>query len=373
MSFTGARKIPTFETKYQGARILDYHNHHRDMPRDGVIASIMPQEVCSCSLARRGQPTCVREKTIERIADRLNIPRDVHVLEVMRMLMSQTKCTSEKCVIETAKKMHILSAAEAGIEEQIAFKQTGPTDISLFSDGVIHALIYAWMYQFHDFWAYNFNMLDYAQKSLRDGRVLRTPDTLASVSWADLYHGVIPTPVGMHDTPASRAMLKVKRQGIRCSTCIINSDVYDGKGKHWMALFVDARDQSAEPHWTIEFFNSAAIRPESEWLEWMVKTKLELEHINPRAHVELLFVCCVWHQHSRTECGPYSTFYTWARLNGVPAQYFIKNAVPDQYVMEFRQHVFENSIAKPGEKFAFEDFAKKVRVKWDSEEPGSNR
>ena len=60
-------------------------------------------------------------------------------------------------------------------------------------------------------------------------------------------------------------------------------------------------------------------------------------------------------------------FYTWARLNGIPANYFLENVVPDQMMFEFRHHLFNNDSVTPGEKFDFAQFAKKVRVKWDSE------
>ncbi|MCK9603315.1 MAG: Ulp1 family isopeptidase [Candidatus Omnitrophica bacterium] len=347
------------------------------MPRDDTIDALLPAAGCACSIARRGRSTCLREETVAMIAARLGIRAepDDHsrardgAEKLMRALMRETRCDDEKCVLRVAREMQIIDAVAAGIEEHIAFKSgNGPTDAALFNDSVIHAQLYAWMFQFREFWAYNFNMINYADASLRGGRVMRSPDTLATVNWGDLYAGRVPNPIGMRGTEAREAMLADKRaRGVRCSSCVINSDTYDGNGKHWMALFVDARDDSAAPVWSVEFFNSAAIRPESEWLAWMVKTKAELTRVNPRARVEMVCVCKVWHQHSRSECGPYSLFYTWARLNGVPAQYFLENVVPDQIMFEFRQHLFDNSALGVGERFDFERYAKKVRVKWDTE------
>ena len=370
MEYTGAGIITTFKIKYDGAEIYDYHNKHTNVARDNVIGSLMPESMCACALSRRGKKTCLRENTMMLIAKHLDVASasGASSEDVMRELMRKTHCTDEKCVLAAARNMHILSAAEAGIEEQIVFKRDGPIDTSLFNDSVIQSQLYSWMYQFRDFWAYNFNMLDYAEMSMRHGHVAKTPDTLATINWEDMFAGRISDPVGMQITPAARAMLDYKKKnGIRCSSCIINSDIYNGPGKHWMALFVDARDNSATPHWTIEFFNSAAVRPESEWLEWMVKTKSELHHVNPSANIEIVCVCKIWHQHSRSECGPYSMFYTWARLNGIPANYFLENVVPDQMMFEFRHHLFNNDSVTPGEKFDFAQFAKKVRVKWDSE------
>jgi hypothetical protein len=309
----------------------------------------------------------MRDATVARIARGYGVCAPTPIA-TMRALMSETGCTDEKCVLAAAQRAHIISVEDAGIEEQIAFKREGPIDASLLNDGVIQAQLFAWMYQFAPFWAYNFNMLDYATSSMRNGRVAHQPDTLATVSWRDLYEGRAPLPVGMRESaPAARKMIASKRaRGVRCTGCVINSDVYDGSGKHWMALFADARDSSDPPRWTIEFFNSAAVRPESEWLEWMAKTKREMLAINPRARIELINVCKVWHQHSTSECGPYSLFYIWARLNGVAPEYFLEHAVPDQVMFEFRQHLFASG--EDGRPFDFQAYKKMARVRWDTED-----
>jgi hypothetical protein len=378
MEYTGAGIIATFKIKYEGADVEDYHNDHTAVKKDRVLGALVPDEICPCALASPsaransgGAQICIRDATIKRIASRMGIAASARSHDIIREIMQKTRCKDEKCVLAVAREMQLLTPAEAGIEEQISLKRAGPTDATLFNDSVIQAQVYAWMYQFHDFWAYNFNMVNYAEASLRRGREVRKPDTLATISWADLYAGRVPDPTDMQTTPASQAMMAVKRKGVRCSTCIINSDTYDGTGKHWMTLFVDARDASATPHWTVEFFNSAAVRPEAEWLEWMVKTKGELLKVNPRANVEMVCICKVWHQHSKSECGPYSIFYTWARLNGVPPKYFMENVVPDQIMFEFRQHLF-GKVAQ-GQSFNFDEFAKVARIKWDTEDIGNSK
>jgi hypothetical protein len=372
MDYTGAGIITTFKIKYQGETIEDYSNKHGNVEHDDVMATLLPQEVCACALGsgrdakgRGSDGHCMRKGTVMRIARHLGVTGSESG-EVMREIMRKTHCTDEKCVLAAAQKMRALSAAEAGIEEQIAFKRSGPTDSSLFSDSVIQAQLYAWMYQFPSFWAYNFNMINWNEASLRDGRVRASPDTLATVRWSDLWAGKIPMPIGLAPTPASNEMLAAKRAaGIRCSACVVNSDTYDGNGKHWMALFVDTRDKD---RWTIEFFNSAAVRPESSWLEWMARTRLELQKCSATTRIDSICVCKIWHQHSKSECGPYSLFYVWARLNGVPAQYFLENVVPDQIMFEFRQHLFSQEAGAGTGAFDFAQYAKKVRVKWDTED-----
>ena len=398
MSISGAGVLPTFRVKYEGADIIDYRNPHTSVSRDKVVDSLLPREVCACAIgraidARDGTVMrhCMRPETIAKIAQGYGHGHDHDhdhshdhshdhdhghddSFETLRTLMARTHCTDEKCVLDTAAREHAISLEDAGIEEQIAFKRAGPTDTSLFNDSVIHAQMFAWMYQFAPFWAYNFNMLDYATSSMRNGRVVRKPDTLATVNWRDLYEGRAQLPPGISDDAAqsaASAMIKSKRaNGVRCTGCIINGDVYDGNGKHWMALFADARDEGTRdraPSWTIEFFNSAAVRPESEWLVWMAKTKREMLEINPRAQVSYVYVCKLWHQHSTSECGPYSLFYVWARLNGVSPQYFLENPVPDQIMFEFRQHLFARDDTGGARAFNFQEYKSRVRIKWDAE------
>jgi hypothetical protein len=368
--YVGGSVVAAFNIKYEGVDILDYHNTHHTIPRDHVIGKLLPKKVCSCSLGRAANgTTCLRANITQDLAEQMGMPRDAPV----EKLLEQTGCTGDKCLLKAAQSKGVISDVDADIEAEIAFKKTGPVDITLFNDIIIDQQLFAWMYQFEDFYAYNFNMLDWRKHSMRNGRVRNSPDTLATISWADLYHGKITQPIGMANNPASNKILTIKAShGIRRGGCIINSDVYAGSGKHWMALFVDASDISETPTWTIEFFNSAAIKPESEWLDWMIKTKNELLQCNPRAIIKHVYVCKIWHQHSRTECGPYSMFYIWARLNHTPADYFIHNVVPDQFMFEFRQHLF----AKPDDDvkpFDFEKFSRDVKIKWDTEQIGAEK
>lgn len=370
MAYTGRGIVATFKVKYDGQDVIDYRNKHGSVARDDVLAQLLPKTVCPCSIARAvdaaGSDTCLREDIVAGLAKSEKI--DAGGPGVVAKLRQKTGCDGDACLLKRATAARVITEAEAGIEAQLALKQSGPTDASLFNDTVIQSQLYAWMYQFPEFYAYNFNMLNWRAKSLREGRVVARPDTLATISWVRLLGGSeIPRPVGMSDTPASRAMMAARR--VRCGACIINSDEYDGNGKHWMALFVDARDTSDAPRWTVEFFNSAALRPESEWLDWMVKTKRELQSVNPRAQIEQVCVCRIWHQHSKSECGPYSVFYVWARLKGIPARYFMENVVPDQIMFEFRQHLFADTT---GAQFDFDEFARKVRVKWDTEDIGAS-
>lgn len=367
MSFTGGRIIAAYESSYRGRRILDYHNDHRAIARDEVVDQLIPSKINQCALGRKGA-ICMRPETVLKVASGMRISaKDANIEELMAKLTKVTGCDGEKCVLEHARKQKVLSESEATVERKIAFKQSGPTDVSLLNDGVICDQLYAWMYAFSNFWAYNFNMIDFATSSFRRGVVKREPDTLATVDWCEILAGKVPYPADCSPEEPMSTLIAAKSGKVRCGACIINSDVYDGPGKHWMALFVDARDESEHPHWTVEFFNSAAIPPEPEWVEWQVKTRDELLRYNRQAHVDVVNVCKVWHQHTKTECGVYSLFYIWARLNNTPARYFMENVLPDQIIFEFRQHLFNTRDV--GQTFDYGKYVAQVNPKWESEGP----
>jgi len=366
---SGARII-TFKSGRGNTKFNDYHNDHTPVARDSVVSTLMPACLTECSITRSGEKVCMRPDIFKRIAVGSGISPNVNIENTLRELMKVTGCDGERCILKHARDHHIITSDEAGIEEMVSFKHRGPTDGTLLSDMVIDAQLYAWMFQFPQFWAYNFNMRNWREKSIRNSRVIKEPDTFATINWADLYRGGdgIPDPVGMHMTETAQKMMKVKHErGIRYSACIINTDEYDGPGKHWMATFVDARDESETPHWSIEIFNSAAVRPSAEWIDWMSKTREELISINPRAVIDYAYVCTIWHQHSKTECGPYSLFYIWSRINRVPYSYFMTTPVPDQLVFEFRQHLFNDTENDRGKPFDFAAYARRVRIIWDKE------
>jgi len=80
--------------------------------------------------------------------------------------------------------------------------------------------------------------------------------------------------------------------------------------------------------------------------------------------IEIIRTTKVKHQKSKSECGVYSLFYVWARLNGVPPEKFTANIVPDELMFEFRQHIFAGSSMQGG-KFDWDEYQKKVNIKWE--------
>jgi hypothetical protein len=299
-----------------------------DLYKDSITQKLIPKEVSECSLIRvtSGGPqgTCLSGDAIKFLSAKAGIDASVH--DVISAIRSRYGAKSDKQLLnelpDTLKE-----------ENSIFFKVEGPTGTTLLSNDNIDEIMQQWSKHFRDFFPYSFNMLNYTEYSFRRGRVVHERDTLASIDPRELF------------------------KKYKCCGCVINSDLYQGQGKHWMALFADNRDPSNA---TVEFFNSSGRGPAPEWLQWMNRVTRALNDINGRE--AKIVTNHIIHQKSKTECGVFSLFYIWSRLNGIKAEYFDESKVPDAAMFEMRSHLFDG--AKSGT-WLFDEFNKNNRVQWE--------
>lgn len=320
----------------------------RALPKDGVVEKLMPARISECALYLGRDPgaPCMDDKSTKHVVEALGVSPSPSktAAELIDEAKSKTGCTTEKCVVDRAAPTIGEQAKDIAT---IYFKVKGPTDAALLSNVHIDKVMKQWSLAWPEFFPYNFNMRNYADYSYHNGYIKNQPDTLATIQFTDLLSGAY------------------NNKRYKCAGCIINSDVYQGSGKHWMALFADARDDRG---WTVEFFNSSGNNPAPEWVNWMEKTRIAMESVYKGAKKpEIVKVCSVRHQESKSECGLYSLFYIWARLNNVPYSYFNVSHVPDQFMFEFRQHIFDNPAAAVGDKFDWKDYARRVNIKWEKD------
>lgn len=311
------------------------------------IDKLVPQTVTECSLSKGPDcKVCSSDATVNVISKVVDA-QQAKPEEVIEKAKFKTNCTSEKCVV---KKLHgeIAKVNPAVTQELVTnFKVDGPRDAALLSNIDIDKVLKQWMVLYPQFFAYNFNMRDFESNSMgKPGR----PDTLATITFDKLYES-----------------------GFRCAACVINSDIYSGPGKHWMALFIDAR---SDQKWTVEFFNSSGNAPAAEWIRWMNKTAdiltIMSASLGKKIEIEKIVASKVRHQRSKSECGVYSLFYIWARLNGVPANVIGSTAIADEHMFRMRQHLFNDSKIILSGKFDFNKYQKVVTIRWhkgDENEP----
>ncbi len=287
----------------------------------------VPETISECSIVAGDGPTCMDADASAKITTALGVT-------TIDEAKTAVGCDSERCLVERAAQQIGHKNARAIIGRY--FKIDGPTDASLLSNVNIDTTLEQWAEKFRDFYPYNFNMKNYTKYHYENGRVEDGPDTLATVNVGELY-----------------------RKGVRTAACVINTDVYQGNGEHWMCLFVDMREPGKA---TVEFFNSAGGCPQVAWQNWLVKTKEELEAAGI-ADVQICGCSKIIHQSSMSECGVYSLYYIWSRLNGVTWRELSSVKIPDKLMFEFRQHLFTNPIIDGG-KFDWDKYQKRVRIKW---------
>lgn len=301
--------------------------------------------ISQCSIMVEGN-ICMPEETLEELKQILPVAEDKQK-SILELAAEETGCETEECILNHYR--NDISNPDYILQKY--YKIVGPTDKSLLNNINIDETLKQWGLWFPDFYPYNFNMRNFTHYSWRDGYVINRPDTLATVSPVDLYN-----------------------KGYRTAACVINTDTYQGPGKHWIALFVDMRN----PVFTIEVFNSSGNDPPEEFLRWMVDTKKaltlflnELKDKNKNKEVKIVKASGFAHQFSMTECGVYSLFYIYCRLKKIKYTWFLRNRVSDRQMFAFRQHLFgiENELNRknkdkylnPDNTFNWEKFKKIIQ------------
>ena len=215
--------------------------------------------------------------------------------DVIKEAAKKLKCDDELCVVEH------LPAEHSRAIIQTKFKPRGPRlTTNLLSNVHIDKVLDTWTRKYKKFYHVEFQMIDFAEMKTE----LATLDI-------------------------SRLIRQYNNIGV-----VINSDETSGRGKHWFCIFCDLK---AEPI-TIEYFNSSGREPYPQIKAWMLMTKELLEDRQIKS--EPVVVSRIQHQQSDTECGMYSLYYIWCRLEGIPHHKFDERPIPDKLVTKFRKSVF---------------------------------
>lgn len=308
---------------------------------------LMPTVVSECSLIRETSKeagaVCSPHNVVKSLAAALDIPTGKTDAETIEKAKEATGCKTERCLLRSKNLEEEIGPQV--IKDVLArdFKIGGPVDITLMSNiNIDDATLNQWMNSFKEFFNFGFTMSDFTIKPAR---------------------GSVETDRSGNGLGRSN-IIDVIDSGYKTAGSVLNTDLHAGAGKHWMAMFIDARDPLKI---TIEFFNSSGNMPQKNFKEWMSAAATLLKEKFPApAEIREVIVSKIMHQHSRTECGVYALYYIWARLNGIPYTAF-SHRVPDELMFEFRQHLFAGQVFKPGEKWDFERYKRAIGgVKWES-------
>lgn len=127
---------------------------------------------------------------------------------------------------------------------------------------------------------------------------------------------------------------KLKYFGIVC-----NTDISSNGGIHWFTIFIDFTKSPIQ----IEYFNSSGYplirgNHQTERKEFYLFFKnLEDELTKNKFPAKFIQVTDIEHQRDDTaNCGSYSLFYIWSRLQGRPYTDFQKKKITDELMEKFR-------------------------------------
>jgi hypothetical protein len=116
----------------------------------------------------------------------------------------------------------------------------------------------------------------------------------------------------------------LKKQGFNQIGIVFNTDVHDGPGEHWFALFCDIRPNVTA---RVTYFDSYATEPEPEIKQLMSRWN---DEIPMEATYNL-----TKHQTKSSECGMYSLYFHYCCLNEIP----MDERIPDDVMTLLFRHL----------------------------------
>jgi hypothetical protein len=228
--------------------------------------------------------------------------------EVIEVAKETLGCSSESCIIERDEFKDFIGFSNFQKARQ-RFKEHGPANSNKWlNNSNIDNTINQWRKMFPSFLHVPFQMSDFDTEGTE----------LNDIDLATEFNG------------------KYESMGV-----VLNTDISSGNGIHWFCIFADARNKK---HITIEVFDSAGNIPPGSVIRWVAKQRLALAKAFPESKVEDIVVTRQNKlQYSNSECGVFSLWYIFCRLNQVPHSYFTKpGSVTDDMMLQFRKYLFRS-------------------------------
>jgi hypothetical protein len=279
-----------------------------------------------CSYFLKRDKFCIKEE-IKKIEEELKeeklIEKDISD-DTLEELKNKLNCPTEKCVAN--KLEHKLKK-----NMDKFFKPTGPTNTDLFSNINIDNVLDHYELLYPNFYHINFIMDDWynSPKSHELLQLLEENNACGYISKNE------------NENEYDDILNAVKYTKKNCMGFIMNTDRWSGGGKHWMACFIDMRN---EKKWTIEFFNSSGNKMSKNFYKLFSKLKEKLEGCSKGADVEIIQVTDEEHQiKSDNNCGSFACFYIYSRLKGESIEKFNGidyDLIKDELIDEFRKYIF---------------------------------
>jgi hypothetical protein len=276
-----------------------------------------------CILKKPDGEPCASEKTqkllhrflVENVMPK--VKKNISKREAIDML-KKTKKLSEGCLLTDENFQDSLNADERKIVKKDLdenFKQPGHITIpNALSDSQIYGVLKRWRKEFKDLAISEYAMSDFNKQG------------------------------NMYDI-SRKSMPLVLKHGYRKYACVLNTDVTDNGGKHWVALFAEIKKQknSEELECFIDYFDSLGRAPLDSVLEWATDNKAEMEQ---KLNIPTQFrYSRVVHQKENMECGVYCLYFIRKMIEGTEPEFFRTEGktIADHKMEEFRAYIFRET------------------------------
>jgi hypothetical protein len=243
------------------------------------------------------------------------------------------QCSSEKCVLNHGHFKHV--ANEKALEDsKDRLKPPGPANSTALLDNTNIDTVLRKLTKVHadennlKNYHMKFQMIDFAGEPEPDKSKIKKDDE--KTQWR-ISKGmrITPTELGRIDM-----VNDVIDKGYKTFCVVLNTDKRTNGGIHWFCIFCDFR----RTPFTIEYFNSSGNNPVYQVHDWIVKTE---NRIKEKYKVKYFNSSKIRHQtQSETECGLYTIYYIWNRLNNIHPDKFNRTNINDSSMIEFRKRVF---------------------------------
>lgn len=290
----------------------------------GEVTMAIEDGESECALDIPGN-VCSTKETVAAMKKHLQKKNvDTTMLKTAKAIVDTVKkdlrCNTEECVLKDPHfvKEEIKSIVKESLDR---IKPEGPANSTrLLNNENIDNVLKKLTKRHDGFYHMNFQMIDFAGEKDSSGEWVIKKGTK-----------IYPTQLGKIDMAKDVISKEYKTFGV-----VMNTDVRTGGGIHWFSLFCDFRTNPC----TIEYFNSSGNKPVKQIQDWLIKTEENLKSAGHNAKVVVLSGM-VHQKDSETECGLYSLYYIWNRLNGVPATNFQLKRIPDAKMIAWRKRVFK--------------------------------
>jgi hypothetical protein len=280
--------------------------------------------ISECALDIPGN-VCSTNKTIDAMKNYLDEKKiDTTSLKTEKSIVDTIKkdlnCTSEECILTNSSfvKNNITDIIKESLDR---IKPHGPANSTeLLNNDNIDNILKRLTKIHKDFYHMHFQMIDFAGEKDNNG------------GWIT-KKGILINPTQLGNIDISKDVLA---KGFKTFGVVMNTDYRTGGGIHWFSLFCDLRTKP----YTIEYFNSSGNKPVIQIQDWLIKTEENLKSLGHKANIVILSGM-VHQKDSETECGLYSIYYIWNRINSIPSTNFQDKRIPDSMMYKFRKICFK--------------------------------